>query len=83
MPDSNLFAVLDDALERTIRHVRIARLQQKQGGKNAAQATVAVPKRMNLQKHDNEYGNNGPITKDTDSDWQERPVRDQVDHGVC
>lgn len=34
------------------------RLNKEQGGKNAAQAPVAVLKRMNFPEHDNEHGDN-------------------------
>ena len=41
-----LLVLLDDALQGTIRHVRIARTQEQQGGENPGQATVAVLERM-------------------------------------
>ena len=50
-------AVLDDALQRRIRHIDIASLQQEQSGQNAAQASVAVLEGMNGEEDDDEQGN--------------------------
>src|SRR5579859_399275 len=47
-----LLALLDHALQRTVRHIGIARPQQHQRRQDARQPAVAVLKRMDFQKQD-------------------------------
>jgi len=48
-------AVLDDALQRAVRHIGIAGLQQQQRGQDAAQPAIAVLEGVDFQEHDDEH----------------------------
>ena len=49
-----LLALLDHALQRTVRHIGIARPQQQQRRQDTGQPAVAVLKGMDFQKHHDE-----------------------------
>ena len=48
-------AVLNYALKRTVRHIRIACLKQQQCCQNPNPSAIAILKWMNRQKHDSEH----------------------------
>ena len=49
-----VLALLDDAFERAVRHVRIAAAEQQQRGQDPRQSAIAVLERVDREKHHDE-----------------------------
>lgn len=50
-----LLAVLDDALQRAVGHIRITGLEQEDCRQDATEAAVAVLERVDFEEHDDEH----------------------------